>query len=191
MTHTSNLAPAASTVAGAGVASNLSPNASLAALNKAVDKLVEAALAVAGTPATDLALALGAVTDRAAGISAACTAVSASVAAALANGSTHPAPPSSVPAPPPGGGFLRTEGPWIAALYSVLPGGSLTPIPDNNDKWFAITRGKYVGLTTNAAISLNAVTGISTGLSEKFSSQADALNTFNAALATGAVAIIA
>jgi hypothetical protein len=91
----------------------------------------------------------------------------------------------------PSGQFIRMGAPWVAGLlYGVIPGASLTSIPDNGGKWFAITRGKYIGLTQNSAISLNAVTGISTGLSEKFGSQADALNHFNGAHHTGSLAVI-
>jgi hypothetical protein len=82
-------------------------------------------------------------------------------------------------------------GPWTAGLlYGVIPNGPLTAVPDNGGKWFAITRGKYIGLTQNSAISLNAVTGISTGLSEKFSNQSDALNHFNGAHATASWAVV-
>ncbi|KAJ7601820.1 hypothetical protein DFH06DRAFT_1352006 [Mycena polygramma] len=87
-------------------------------------------------------------------------------------------------------GTIASTGPWVAGLYDVIPAEPLRAIPDNGDKWYAITRGKYVGLTRNSAVSLNAVTGISTGLAEKHNSQADALDYFNAALATDAVAVI-
>ncbi|KAJ7670621.1 hypothetical protein DFH06DRAFT_1124936 [Mycena polygramma] len=87
-------------------------------------------------------------------------------------------------------GTIASTGPWVAGLYDVIPAEPLRAIPDNGDKWYAITRGKYVGLTRNSAVSLNAVTGISTGLAEKHNSQADALDYFNAALATDAVAVL-
>jgi hypothetical protein len=110
----------------------------------------------------------------------------------------YPAAPPAVPPPQPAavvqpqsGTLIQGHGPWVAGiLFTVIPRTALAAVADNGEKWFAITRGKYVGLTKNSAISLNAVTGVSTGLSEKFSSQADALNHFNAALVTGAVAVI-
>ncbi|KAJ7143246.1 hypothetical protein C8R46DRAFT_1233022 [Mycena filopes] len=81
--------------------------------------------------------------------------------------------------------------PWVAGtIYSVVPSAPLTAIPDRGEKWFAITRGRYVGLTPNSAISLGAVTGVSTALSGKHSSQQAALAHFNAALQTGAVATL-
>ncbi|KAJ6518050.1 hypothetical protein C8R47DRAFT_1062604 [Mycena vitilis] len=104
-------------------------------------------------------------------------------------------PPTPTPAPAPGtagpAAFLRSSEPWLAGyLFNVVPAAPLSPIPDNGNKWFAITRGKYVGLTKNSAISLNAVTGVSTGLSDKFTTQDDALEHFNAALQSGAIAIL-
>ncbi|KAJ7080721.1 hypothetical protein C8R43DRAFT_1143068 [Mycena crocata] len=102
-----------------------------------------------------------------------------------------PPPPtfiSRAPAP----GFIRGTGPWIAGnLYGVVPTAHIIAVPDHNEKWFAITRGKYVGLTKNSAISLNAVTGVSSALSDRCSSQADAVEYFNEALDAGAVVVIA
>ncbi|KAJ7271703.1 hypothetical protein C8J57DRAFT_1226283 [Mycena rebaudengoi] len=73
----------------------------------------------------------------------------------------------------------------------VAPWEPLAPVlPDNTDKWYAITRGKYVGLTRNSAVSLAAVSGVSQGLHNHYSSQTDALNAFNEALATFAVEVI-
>jgi hypothetical protein len=71
-----------------------------------------------------------------------------------------------------------------------VPGAQLTAIPDNGEKWFAITRGRYVGLTTNSAISLAAVTGVPGALSDRCSTQTDALQHFNGALALNAVAVL-
>ncbi|KAJ7169145.1 hypothetical protein C8R43DRAFT_945104 [Mycena crocata] len=89
-------------------------------------------------------------------------------------------------------GFIRGTGPWIAGnLYGVVPTAHIVAVPDHNEKWFAITRGKYIGLTKNSAISLNAVTGVSSGLADRCSSQADTVEYFNEALDAGAVVVIA
>jgi hypothetical protein len=89
-------------------------------------------------------------------------------------------------------GFLHSSPPWIAGhLYNVVPLAPLTAIPDHGEKWFAITRGKYVGLTNNSAISLNAVTGVASGLSDRCTTQGEALQHFNDALGANAVAILA
>jgi hypothetical protein len=106
---------------------------------------------------------------------------------------TFPAPPqpAAQPAAASNNTFLHNTAPWLSGyLYSVVPQSPLGPIPDNGEKWFAVTRGKYVGLTKNSAISLNGVTGISTALSERFNTQAEALSHFNAALGINAVAVL-
>ncbi|KAJ7238447.1 hypothetical protein C8J57DRAFT_1246520 [Mycena rebaudengoi] len=83
-------------------------------------------------------------------------------------------------------------GPWEAGvLYGIIPLQPLMPVlPDTNDKWYAITCGKYVGLTHNSAISLAAVTGVSQGLHNHYLSQTVALAAFNGALAAFAVEVI-
>jgi hypothetical protein len=98
---------------------------------------------------------------------------------------------ASAPTNAPAQQFIRTRAPWTAGLlYSVIPAAPLNAVPDNRGKWFAITRRKYIGLTQNSVISLNAVTGVSTGLSEKFGSQAEALSHFNGAHLTGSLAVV-
>ncbi|KAJ6449022.1 hypothetical protein C8R47DRAFT_1084848 [Mycena vitilis] len=209
MTQYTYPAPAAApTAAGAAPPSDgvHQANAALAALANAVDALTASAFSLVGTQMSELGNAV-------AGVAAAAETVQqahAEVFAAFAAGgplttppafvsaltlapSSQAAPPTAAPPvqPPAPPSFLRTHGPWLAGyLYSVVPPTSLGAVADNGDKWFAITRGKYVGLTKNSAISLNAVTGVSTGLSEKFSNQVDALAYFNAALATEAVSIL-
>jgi hypothetical protein len=104
---------------------------------------------------------------------------------------TPAAPPAATVAPG-NAGFLHFAVPWIASnLYGVVPLAPLTAVPDHGEKWFAITRGKYVGLTTNFPISLNAVTGVPSSLSDKFTTQGEALQHFNEALGAQAVAILA
>lgn len=89
-------------------------------------------------------------------------------------------------------GFIKMTAPWIAGrLFGVVPPVDLTAVPDNNERWFAITSGKYIGLTKNAAISSAAVKGISGALQGNFTSQAEALQYFNEARAAGAVSIVA
>jgi hypothetical protein len=101
---------------------------------------------------------------------------------------TAPAPAST---PAPNNSFIQLAGPWIAGgLYGVVPAAPLTAIVDHNEKWFSITRGRYVGLTNNSAISLNAVSGVPGALSDRCNTQAEALQHFNAALAVDAVAVL-
>ncbi|KAJ7810046.1 hypothetical protein B0H13DRAFT_1927549 [Mycena leptocephala] len=76
-------------------------------------------------------------------------------------------------------------GPWIAgAIYGVIPTGPLALVPNQSgEKWYAITKGRYVGVTNSTAIADGAVTRVSHALRTLFSSQADAVQAFNAALA--------
>ncbi|KAJ7102961.1 hypothetical protein C8R43DRAFT_1141083 [Mycena crocata] len=159
----------------------------LVALTSVVDAVAGAAAAVGDAP---LSHVIGALADLAAasnGVNDAAAAMSVAAAPFL----PMPSAPASNPAPLQGPMF-RNSAPWVAgALYTVVPKEPLVAVPDNNEKWFAITRGKYVGLTKNSAISLNAVTGISTALSDKFNTQNEALDHFNDALSTpGAIAIL-
>ncbi|KAJ7666860.1 hypothetical protein DFH06DRAFT_1322838 [Mycena polygramma] len=148
----------------------------------ATDALEATSVAVGNTTVSqvymvlaDLAVATAAVTDATAALEAA--------AAVFLTAPSQPSPATVLPS------LFRTTGPWIAGnLFVVVPAEPLAAVPDNNDKWFAITSGKYLGLTKNAALSLAAVVGVSNALSTLFSSQADALDHFNSALAGNAIA---
>ncbi|KAJ7431201.1 hypothetical protein B0H11DRAFT_2262224 [Mycena galericulata] len=175
------LAPAAPGVAGASAADL---PAALAALDAAVLTFTSAASRIATTAVSDMYSAL---------LEANLAATEVSDAAVLVQqAATHSQAPVPAPAPAPAlPPFVRTTGPWIAGqLYGIPPLAPLTAVPDNGEKWFAITRGRYVGLTNNSAISLNAVTGVSGALSGRRTTQAEALAHFNSALQTGAVAVI-
>ncbi|KAJ6490573.1 hypothetical protein C8R47DRAFT_1214866 [Mycena vitilis] len=158
-------------------------------LRSALEHLTDAVAAIEATSAAvgnstvsqvymvlaDLAVATTAVSDAAAAVEVAAT------------------PFVAVPVLPvvPHSSMFRTTGPWIAgSLYTVVPAEPLAAVPDNNDKWFAITSGKYVGLTKNAALSLAAVVGVSNALSTSFTSQTEALEHFNSALEGNAIAVI-
>ncbi|KAJ7139005.1 hypothetical protein C8R44DRAFT_867179 [Mycena epipterygia] len=207
MSHLQHLAPAVSSSAVAGVspppdsiptsqnsevASALRGLTSTVAIVSAAAELIsDAPVSMLGECLTDLLLAIE-------DMHAATTQVSKVVAAALVQPAAAPAPaplPAPAPAPAPVPmipSFAHTTGPWIAGtLYGVIPLEPLAAVLDNGEKWYAIMRGKYVGLTKNSAISLNAVTGTSSRLSDKCSSQTDALNHLNGVLATGAVLVIA
>ncbi|KAJ7860161.1 hypothetical protein B0H13DRAFT_2355767 [Mycena leptocephala] len=62
------------------------------------------------------------------------------------------------------------------------PRGPLAIVPDNGEKWYAITKGRYVGVTNNLAIADAAVTRVSHALCASYSSQVDAVAAFNQAL---------
>ncbi|KAJ7038824.1 hypothetical protein C8F04DRAFT_1255746 [Mycena alexandri] len=184
-------APAASNgAAGAGA----QVRAALNRLGGAIDELTARSTAVTAAPISDLADALVAVEDATDSVSHAFEVLKA-VISLMPGGANAPAPAApAAPAPPLGSAaasLIRSTGPWAAGyLYGVVPPGPLSSVPDNGGKWFAITRGTYVGLTQNSAISLSAVTGVSTALTGKFSNQTDALNHFNGALASHSVAVL-
>ncbi|KAJ7511248.1 hypothetical protein B0H11DRAFT_2215087 [Mycena galericulata] len=190
MTDHNNLAPAASSAAGASLASI---HAALHDLALAVDAIKVSTAMVSTSSVADISSALAGLNDAADaigdatdGVFAAVTGAPAQVFAAIAAAAAPAPAPAAGPA---AGGFTRATAPWVAGtLYSVIPLAPLQAIPDNGEKWFAITRGKYVGLTKNSAISINAVTGVPGALMEKFSGQADALEYFNGALLSGAAA---
>ncbi|KAJ7612814.1 hypothetical protein DFH06DRAFT_1147085 [Mycena polygramma] len=216
MTHFNSPAPAAvPTVAGAGSPTAVHQvNAAFAALANAVDGLTSNANALVCSPISDMGNAVAAISAAAevvqhaqanlfgalAGIPtglpttpgfASASGLAGSNASAASSTVAAAAPVAAPPAAPAPPSFLRSSAPWLAGyLYNVIPTDHLASVPDNGDKWFAITRGKYVGLTKNSAISLAAVTGVSTGLSDKFNTQADALDHFNAALDSGAIALL-
>ncbi|KAJ7163040.1 hypothetical protein C8R46DRAFT_1221834 [Mycena filopes] len=171
------------TAAGAGVASVLNQvQASLVALALSVDALTQNAAALVGAPIANMTAALASVQAAASAVQTAGTDVATAVDTLTAIG------PASSHQP---GTFLRNSAPWVAGyLYSVTPAAPLTAVPDNGGKWFAITRGKYVRLTQNSAISLNAVSGVSTAISQKLGTQALALAHFNGALASGSLGIV-
>lgn len=109
-------------------------------------------------------------------------------AASAEGGDASAAAAATTPSSP----LIKMTGPWRAGfLYGVVPSQDLEAVADHGEKWFAITRGHYVGLTKNSAISLHAVIGVSSGLSERLNSQAEALEHFNAARQLNAVRVIA
>ncbi|KAJ7469738.1 hypothetical protein B0H11DRAFT_2238183 [Mycena galericulata] len=120
------------------------------------------------------------------------------VAAAV---TSTPAPdPPAAPAPtaPAPGGFL-TRGPWISgSLFVVVPQGPMLPVAEDpvvdaaeGPYWYAITKGRYVGVTLSNALALASVTGISGGSMKAYKTQALALAAFNEMLQYHMVAVAA
>ncbi|KAJ7665821.1 hypothetical protein DFH06DRAFT_1127025 [Mycena polygramma] len=193
MAHLTSMSPAPTS---SGVQIPL-PTA-LQMLTEAIDALATATASAPAMPISDISTAFAVIHHAAAAVSDAAAMVTAAVSVNHATSvpvrspapiaaSAFPSPPAAQSAP----AFIRTSGPWIAGLlYGVVPPTPLSPVPDNGEKWFAITRGRYVGLTRNPAIATHAVTGISGGLSPKSTTQADALDQFNSALDIGAVNVV-
>ncbi|KAJ7496070.1 hypothetical protein B0H11DRAFT_2227075 [Mycena galericulata] len=98
--------------------------------------------------------------------------------------------PAAATAHPAHGGGIRMTGPWVAGqIYGVVPAAPLTPVPDNSEKWFAITKGRYLGVTNSAAIADAAVSRVSHALRAGYTSQREALEAFNDALAMNSLNI--
>ncbi|KAJ7456839.1 hypothetical protein B0H11DRAFT_2243719 [Mycena galericulata] len=114
---------------------------------------------------------------------------------AAADGSSAPASPAptgSAAAPagsavtPTARTGLQSTGPWIVGeLYNVVPGGPLALVPDRGEKWYAITKGRFVGVTNNSAFADGAVSRVSNALRGHYDTQAEAATVFNDALASG------
>ncbi|KAJ7035429.1 hypothetical protein C8F04DRAFT_1258981 [Mycena alexandri] len=103
-------------------------------------------------------------------------------------------PPQPSPAPTSASQGLQYSGPWIAgAIYGVVPDGPLQVIPDNGERWYAITKGRYIGCTNSTLLADGAVTHVSRALRVGYNSQRDTVSAFNQALALniGLVEVIA
>ncbi|KAJ6465536.1 hypothetical protein C8R47DRAFT_1079315 [Mycena vitilis] len=84
----------------------------------------------------------------------------------------------SVPAPT----AFRSRGPWVVgAVYHVVPAAPLVPILEDGDEdsWYAIYRGLYVGITLNNALASAAVVGVSGSSMKSHKTQDRALAAFN------------
>ncbi|KAJ7450269.1 hypothetical protein B0H11DRAFT_2246837 [Mycena galericulata] len=80
---------------------------------------------------------------------------------------------------------LQSTGPWIVGeVYNVVPAGPLALVPDKGEKWYAITKGRYVGVTNSAALADGAVSRVSHALRQLHDTQAEAAEAFNTALAS-------
>ncbi|KAJ6463777.1 hypothetical protein C8R47DRAFT_1224945 [Mycena vitilis] len=108
------------------------------------------------------------------------------VAPAAYNAPAAPWTPPAPPAPPAQAstGGIRFTGPWLAGvIYGVVPGGPLATVPDDGEKWYAITKGRFVGVTNSTAIADGAVSRVSHALRSVFDTQQEAVTAFNQALA--------
>ncbi|KAJ7618939.1 hypothetical protein DFH06DRAFT_1342506 [Mycena polygramma] len=111
---------------------------------------------------------------------------------------TPPAAPVVATAPPVAAGF-RTHGPWVAGgLYIVVPAAELlpiaeSPVPEGEEppKWYAITRGKYVGVTLSNQLAQHAILGVSRNGMKGYGTQTLALAAFNEFLRYGLVSVAA
>ncbi|KAJ7678249.1 hypothetical protein DFH06DRAFT_1317027 [Mycena polygramma] len=111
--------------------------------------------------------------------------------------------PSTAPAatrPPPGAGLpaplvalLRdADGPFLAnEVFSVAPNQALDPIEEETPapEWYAITRGRFVGVVDQHALSAVAISGVAHSRHKAYTTQREALDAFNRALEWGGVSV--
>ncbi|KAJ7719394.1 hypothetical protein B0H16DRAFT_1474975 [Mycena metata] len=118
-----------------------------------------------------------------------------------------PAAPAPAPAgvPPPAplaliGGLpaglhvlLRYGGPWSAnAIYKVVPTAPLSPVEEITPapEWYAITRGRFVGVIDQYAMAHWAIRGVSNCAHKSYTSQVFALDAFNKAIGWNGVEVV-
>ncbi|KAK6984234.1 hypothetical protein R3P38DRAFT_3232317 [Favolaschia claudopus] len=109
---------------------------------------------------------------------------------------TTPVAPTVAPAVAPLS--LRTQGPWLAGLlFIVVPTQHLQAVPEDpiadgeeHPVWYAITRGRHIGITLSNPFALAAIVGVSGGHMKKYKTQILALQAFNDSLTLGMVAVL-
>ncbi|KAK7023737.1 hypothetical protein R3P38DRAFT_3534384 [Favolaschia claudopus] len=109
-------------------------------------------------------------------------------------------PPKAVTPPAPGAGLpaplvphLRTEGPYQAnEVFVVAPAECLAAVEEEEraPEWYSITRGRFVGVVDQHALSELAISGVAGAARKAYESQAQALAAFNKALAWGIVQVV-
>ncbi|KAJ7766821.1 hypothetical protein B0H16DRAFT_1717161 [Mycena metata] len=116
---------------------------------------------------------------------------------------TEAAAPAAPPAPvrPPVGAGLPAplvamlrdaEGPFLAnEVFSVTPPQPLGSIEEEVEapEWYAITRGHFVGVVDQYALSAVAISGVAHGARKAYTTQHLALAAFNQALTWGGVQV--
>ncbi|KAJ7073294.1 hypothetical protein B0H15DRAFT_957361 [Mycena belliarum] len=114
------------------------------------------------------------------------------VAASVAPSAPAPRTSSSAGLPAPLIALLRTEGPFRAnEVYSVTPSEALVPVEEvvPAPEWYAITRGRFVGVVDQFALSAVAISGVAHSARKAYTTQSLALDAFNQALTWGGVQI--
>ncbi|KAJ7749879.1 hypothetical protein B0H16DRAFT_1460909 [Mycena metata] len=85
------------------------------------------------------------------------------------------------------------EGPFLAnEVFSVPPSQPLAPVEEAvpTPEWYAITRGRFVGVVDQFALGAVAISGVAHNANKAYSSQALALDAFNKALTWGGVQVV-
>ncbi|KAJ7021242.1 hypothetical protein C8F04DRAFT_1195722 [Mycena alexandri] len=87
----------------------------------------------------------------------------------------------------------RPPGPFLAnEVFSVTPTEPLGPIEEEvaAPEWYAITRGRFVGVVDQYALSAVAISGVAHGARKAYTTQHLALAAFNQALTWGGVQVV-
>ncbi|KAJ7079042.1 hypothetical protein C8R43DRAFT_965910 [Mycena crocata] len=113
-----------------------------------------------------------------------------------------PVPQVTPPAPKaaPGTGLpapliamLQSEAPFVAnGVYRVTPTEPLVAIdePIPAPEWYAITRGRFVGVVDQYALSAIAISGVAHAVRKSYTTQNLVIDAFNAALRWGGVQVV-
>ncbi|KAK6967167.1 hypothetical protein R3P38DRAFT_2815302 [Favolaschia claudopus] len=104
------------------------------------------------------------------------------------------------PKPAPGAGLpaallelLRQDPPFTAnQVFSVVPTEPVTAVEEESPapEWYAIMRGRFVGVVDEYLLCDFATTGIARAARKVYDTQANALHAFNKALTWGGVEIL-
>ncbi|KAJ7020539.1 hypothetical protein C8F04DRAFT_1274927 [Mycena alexandri] len=85
------------------------------------------------------------------------------------------------------------DGPFLTnEVFSAPPAQPLAPIEEEvpAQEWYAITRGRFVGVVDQFALSAVAISAVGHNASKAYPTQALALNAFNQALTWGGVQVV-
>ncbi|KAJ7278656.1 hypothetical protein C8J57DRAFT_1502501 [Mycena rebaudengoi] len=89
--------------------------------------------------------------------------------------------------------LLRTGPPYEAnTVYRVVPMGPLAAIlePHPAPEWYAITRGRFVGVVDQYALSQTAIASVPNAARKAYDTQALVLHVFNQAITWGGVQVV-
>ncbi|KAJ7061575.1 hypothetical protein C8F01DRAFT_1252355 [Mycena amicta] len=91
---------------------------------------------------------------------------------------------------------FRNSGPFLVGrLYKVVPQAPLAlaserGLEPDDVRWYAVSRGTHVGVTTINALAVDCISGVSDGRQKSFSTQIAAAEYFNQLLSLGVVAVL-
>ncbi|KAK6966284.1 hypothetical protein R3P38DRAFT_2816467 [Favolaschia claudopus] len=89
--------------------------------------------------------------------------------------------------------LLRTDGPFLAnKVFSVAPTSPLQAIPEDPPakEWYAVFRGRFVGVFSQYSLADFAVAGVGQGARKMYDTQSEALAAFNDTLTWGGVIVV-